>query len=275
MELWDIYDSKQKLTGRAGERGKPLGKDEYHLVVHVWIQNTKDEFLITKRTHDKSTFPDMWECTGGSALVGETSLQAALRETLEETGITLDASLGTLAFTIQRRDEFSDVWLFQHDCPLSDIVCQEHETSDALWANKTVIDDLIEKGQFIGREIFTYLDDLLRPDRGITTAFANIIQLFQSDLQNKSCIEILFEVINSSRFTHCWMGKLPDKETGRDVYWLGLTRDGQGAYDYVSFAEMSEAKVFDGKSLKEIWNDVVLLQIDGCDPEERIMNYIR
>ncbi len=38
----------------------------------------------------------MWECTGGSALIGETSKEAAIRETKEELGIDVSESEATL-----------------------------------------------------------------------------------------------------------------------------------------------------------------------------------
>ena len=101
MEIWDIYDGSRRKTGRTAVRGERLGEGEFHLVVHVWIVNGKGEYLITKRSPNKP-FPGMWECTGGSALAGEDSLGAALRETKEETGITLNARtiLRTYGFSV-------------------------------------------------------------------------------------------------------------------------------------------------------------------------------
>ena len=70
------------------------------------------------------------------------------------------------------------------------------------------------------------------------------------------------------------MGKHPDEERGRDVYWFGLTSDGKNAFDYATFEELSSAKVFDGKSLYEIWETVTVEEIDGCEPTERLRYYI-
>lgn len=68
MELWDILDGDGNKTGKTVERGKPMGQDEYHLLVHVWINNSKGEFLITKRTPNK-IFPNMLERTVGAAML--------------------------------------------------------------------------------------------------------------------------------------------------------------------------------------------------------------
>lgn len=52
-ELWDIYDKNRRPTGRTVERGKPMRQDEYHIVVNVWIINSKGQWLISRRTPNK------------------------------------------------------------------------------------------------------------------------------------------------------------------------------------------------------------------------------
>jgi len=106
-------------------------------------------------------------------------------------------------------------------------------------------------------------------------SFEDITKIFGFNLEKKYCIEILFSISDNLKFNNCWMGKMTDKKTNQDIYWFGLTKDGKNAYDYESFEKMSEAKVFDEKSLKEIWGNVELDSIDGCDPEERIACYIK
>ena len=104
--------------------------------------------------------------------------------------------------------------------------------------------------------------------------FAQIKKLFTFETQGKYCVEILFSVHKRKKFDCCWMGKRHDKKIGQDVYWFGLTTDGKNAFDYPTFEEFSSAKVFDGKSLSEIWDTVTVEAIDGCEPTERLRNYI-
>lgn len=117
-------------------------------------------------------------------------------------------------------------------------------------------------------------------------SFENFAKMFSVDLQNRMCIEIEFSV--GENYQNCWMGKMPEqkktkqiilplftpKTPSHDIYWFGLASDGTASYDYDNFADFSSAPVFDGKSLKEIWINIELLSIDGCDPEERIQFYI-
>ena len=85
-EFWDILNDKGEKTGRIHERGKPMKDGEYHLEVYLWIENDKGEFLISKRSPNKS-FPLLWECTGGNAVAGEDSLTTALKEVKEDLGL--------------------------------------------------------------------------------------------------------------------------------------------------------------------------------------------
>ena len=157
MELWDIYDCNRKKTGHTHERGKPMNAGDYHIVVHIWIQNSVGEFLITKRTPNKK-YPNLWECTGGSAIIGDTSLDAALREVKEETGLTLDPKNGKVILSYRRDKmyDFCDVWLFRQDFDISEVVLQEGETCDAKWATEQEIRSMIGLEKFV--PVFDYIE---------------------------------------------------------------------------------------------------------------------
>ena len=167
VELWDVLDADGNKTGRFHERGKWLNPGDYHLVVHVWIKNSKGEFLISKRTPNKM-FPNLWECTGGSAVAGDDSITAAMREVREELGVVLEPTSGRL-FKRYRRDfgdgsgRFDDVWLFSHETDIEKVVLQPDETCDAMWASEAQIRQLIDEEAFVPfEEWFPYLDELFR-----------------------------------------------------------------------------------------------------------------
>ena len=89
MELLDLYDNKKEKIGKVYDRdsGEP-GRGEYKLSVHVWIVNSKDQFLIQKRSENvKKT--GKWAFTGGAVDAGESSVEGALREVHEELGINV------------------------------------------------------------------------------------------------------------------------------------------------------------------------------------------
>lgn len=156
-ELWDVYDADRNLTGRTHRRGEYLNPGDYHLSVHVWMLNSEGKFLLTKRSPNKG-FPNMWESTGGSALAGDDSLTAAIREVSEETGLRLDAGRGELLWTLQGEDYFADIWLFRQDFDLADVILLEGETCDKMYASASDIRRLRQEGTLVP---FSYLDDLL------------------------------------------------------------------------------------------------------------------
>ena len=104
--------------------------------------------------------------------------------------------------------------------------------------------------------------------------FDQFKQLMSFETQGVYCVEIAFSVKMREKFSSCWMGKMPEEKSKADLYWFGLTEDGDNAFDYRTFEEFVSAKVFDGRSLFEIWDEVIISAIDGCDPDERILNYI-
>ncbi|MCL2617081.1 MAG: hypothetical protein FWD96_05495 [Defluviitaleaceae bacterium] len=75
----------------------------------------------------------------------------------------------------------------------------------------------------------------------------------------QGCIEVYFCVDDSFVYNSSWLGKQLDQDTEKAIYWFGLIEDGSQAYDFDSFEEFANAKVFSGKSLKEIWESISLV----------------
>ena len=161
VELWDVYNADRNLTGRVHLRGTPIPEGEYHLVVQVWMRNSRGEYLLTKRTPNK-THPGKWETTGGCAKAGEDSLSAVLREAKEETGLTLNPKNGRLFHSFKSSNAFADVWLFEQDFDLGDVVFQEGETCDALYATPEMLRKMLQAGELV---FCSYLDKLLGEEK--------------------------------------------------------------------------------------------------------------
>jgi 8-oxo-dGTP pyrophosphatase MutT (NUDIX family) len=147
-ELWDVLDENRRLAGRKHPRGVPLPEGDYHLVVLVLLQNDNGEILITRRAPNKG-YPNMWELTGGSALAGDDSLHAALREMREETGIELDPACGHIVATEQWADSFCDIWLFRQPFDVFSLTLQEGETTAAMAASREEIMRMEREGEFV------------------------------------------------------------------------------------------------------------------------------
>ena len=159
MELVDKFNSKRQLLNKIAERHEKVN-DEYRQSVHTWIMNSKGEFLIQKRSHNKRTFPNKWSQTGGGVDEGETALEAALRECNEELGITVNPDNIEFVLSFKRKYDFVDVWLVKQDFNIDELVLQEEEVSEAKWATIDEIKNLKKTGA-LAASIDIYLDMFL------------------------------------------------------------------------------------------------------------------
>lgn len=157
MEIWDLYDRNKTKLNKQVVRGEILKKDEYHLVVNVWIKNKEGKYLISQRAESRS-FPLMWECTGGSIQAGEDSLTGAIREVEEELGITLNKNQGNLIGSALRHFEncpdILDVWVFESNVSIEDIKIQKEELNDVKWASVQEIKELYNEHKFEANAFF-------------------------------------------------------------------------------------------------------------------------
>lgn len=151
MELWDLYTRDRQPTGETHIRGEKLPPERYHLVVHVWIKNSRGEWLISQRAANRPSFPLMWECTGGSVIAGEDSLTGAIREAKEEVGVDLDPAQGKLLGSIIR-DHFQDIrddWLFCYDGEIDLLSATTDEVADMRWMRVEEIRQLYDEGKLV------------------------------------------------------------------------------------------------------------------------------
>lgn len=155
-ELWDIYDINKKKIGKTAERDIYQFKEgEYHIVVTGIIINSKKEILISKRAKRKK-FGLMWECSGGSILAGETSLEGIIRELKEELGIEFSKKEAIFLKEIRRDKippDFKDIWLFKKDIDEREIIFPDGEAIDAKWVT---IDEFIQ--MYKNKEIVPTVD---------------------------------------------------------------------------------------------------------------------
>lgn len=134
-ELWDVYDGKDKLTGRTHRRGDKLNVGDYHLVVNALIFNIQENILLQQRSFQKITYPGMWtSATGGSALMGETSQLAIIRELREELNLTVTRNQLQFVKKCRYVDWIEDWYAVCIDEPLVNMTRQVSEVAAIRWA---------------------------------------------------------------------------------------------------------------------------------------------
>ena len=116
FEIWELVDKNKNKTGIFHERKKEKIFPEglYHMIVEVWVKTPSNKILITKRHPDKN-YGLMWECTGGAVVAGEETIDAAVRELHEETGILAQKEQMTYLGDTFRKDHIIDTYLCKLD----------------------------------------------------------------------------------------------------------------------------------------------------------------
>lgn len=106
-------------------------------------------------------------------------------------------------------------------------------------------------------------------------SFDDFEKMMQFDVVNENaCIEIYFSIDGDMTYSGCWLGKMIDRETHKELFWFGLVKDGSQAYGYDNIDDFLNAQVFDGLSIKQLWSRVTLFSIDSFDVMERLAFYL-
>lgn len=156
MELWDLLNDRGEPTGKTMIRGEKLRLGQYHLVVHIWVADSKGRLLIQRRADHLLLMPGVWAVTGGSAVHGENSMTAARRELREELGMDVSPQELAPIGRLRRRNSFSDLWLVRRDVERENLVLQKEEVADARWVTRDELERMIREKEFhnYGRPYF-------------------------------------------------------------------------------------------------------------------------
>lgn len=145
MERRDLYDENRNLTGETILKGEETLKGRYIVVVLVFIQNSKGEFLIQKRSKIKN---GKYATTGGHPKSGESSIQGILTEVKEEIGLELNPKDLQLYFSGKSEEErvFWDDYYIKMDIEdITKLKLQKEEVDSIEWLSKNDIVKLMKQ----------------------------------------------------------------------------------------------------------------------------------
>ena len=132
MELVDIVNENNELTGQVEERWKAIEKGLWRRTVSCWIMNEKGEILLQKRAPNKRRNPNKWAKTGGQVDSKETPEEAIFREVKEELGIEIPKEQIKVV-NIRKSEKgkrFAYNFLFVVNYKLEDYTLQKEEVSE-------------------------------------------------------------------------------------------------------------------------------------------------
>ena len=167
MEKRDLYDSNRKLTGKTMYKGEDIPEGSYIVVVLVFIQNSKGQFLIQKRSQRKN---GLYATTGGHPKSGEDSIQGILTEVKEEIGVDINPKDLILYYSGREDNErvFWDDYYVKMDIPdIDTLKLQEEEVASVHWFSVDEIKELMRLDKFFKNhyEEFEILLDWLKNNK--------------------------------------------------------------------------------------------------------------
>lgn len=146
VERWDLTDATGAPLGRRHRRGDPMPPGAFHVVASVCPVRADGRVLVSLRATGKE-YPHSWEFAAGSALAGETSAAAAVRELAEETGLAVTEEELRLVGRFVEESALFDLYV----APVSasaELRLQAEEVADAEWVRPSEAARRIEDGQF-------------------------------------------------------------------------------------------------------------------------------
>ena len=163
MELWDAYDADfNKIEGVTLVRGaEPTFSDDvFHLVCDILVKHTDGTYLLMQRDPRKS-YGGMWEASAcGSALQGETPVDAARRELAEETGIVATDLIEVGRITDKSKHSVYAEFLCITDWDKDNIRLQEGETVDYRWVSTDELRSM-SKDELVTHRIQQFISELI------------------------------------------------------------------------------------------------------------------
>lgn len=154
-ELVDINGNKvgKILTHVEARNPNNVPEGHYIAVVGVVIINNNNEILLQKRSRFKRANPSKWGICGGKVDLNETTIDAGVRETLEEIGIRLNKEdLNFLSMDTNEKTHFT-VYYVRQDVDIDKCKLQEEELEEVKYFK-------IEELQYLDNEGFEWLDNL-------------------------------------------------------------------------------------------------------------------
>ena len=147
MEYLQVFDDNKKAlnekVSRANKFDLPDGK--YFMVVLIFIENSKGEFLLQKTSKSRNS---IIATTGGHVTYGDNAIETVIKECQEELGLSINSNDFSYVCTEKYNDGYLETFYMKKDLDINSLVLQKEEVEYVRWFTKEEIDNLILNNEF-------------------------------------------------------------------------------------------------------------------------------
>ncbi len=164
-ELIDVLNENGNKTGEILTREQIHKKGLCHRIVVIAIIDQQGNILMQQRSKNKAKNPGKWDvAAAGHISSGQTSTEAAIRETLEEVGIKVNEEELEYILTYKNKESVEEDYIDNqiYDCyivkrdkiNLRNIKVQESEVEQVKLCKLKEFNQIIENGNIMERDEF-------------------------------------------------------------------------------------------------------------------------
>lgn len=166
MEYLQLFDENKKMINEKIDRElkKTLTGNKYFMIILLFIENDKGEFLLQKTSKIKDS---LVATTGGHVEFGDDGLKTTIKEANEELGINLLPSELNCVDTITCCNCYIEVYYTNKPINIDELKLQQEEVESVKWytvdeINKLTYENKLRKGNIEPfKRVLEYKKDLI------------------------------------------------------------------------------------------------------------------
>jgi len=146
IELIDIVTANGQPTGARKPKDEIHRDGDWHRAAHVWIVAPDGRLLLQRRSLRKQNNPGLWDVsTAGHLSAGESAVDAAVRETYEEIGLSIAPEELRFLTTLREScvlnqgtyfdNEFHEIFLVRREVDLRSLKLDPEEVAEVKWVH--------------------------------------------------------------------------------------------------------------------------------------------
>lgn len=147
MELVDIFDKDCNYLKTVARDDSNLDTNHFVKVVHIYIYDSENGFLIQKRSKTKKIKPGVYEITTGTFKSKEEAIDCAIRELFEELSIKKKKEDFEFIGKFKGKKTFQYAFFIKDSININKLILQKEEVEKVKFITTNKIFDMIRHNE--------------------------------------------------------------------------------------------------------------------------------